>query len=217
MYRPSGIMRMTQAANALLLLLLVGTVDAQGPAPASHLHLQITRDGNFEVLSSRVKSGDSTIALMLFGVIGFGLATTMKHASDTELEQQAVPDAGAATCRYAFEQALNGHLQNNGFLIETERDKKLPVLEIAIVACGFRPLDRTSGEMSAFFESKFRFTQAGARRSKTPQHLFETGRLRAAWSEFENSPALAADELHRVLSRAGRKLANKIVYAHQEI
>ena len=215
MYGPSARTRIAQTATALLLLLAAGTVGARESAATSHLHLQITRDGKFEVFASRAKSGDTAIAIALLGFVGYGIVTSSKSENDTERERQVAPDAGPRTCRIGFEQALSSHLEKKGFAIEAEPDETLPVLEVAIVSCGFRTLDRSNGDMSAFFETKFRFTQAGARRSRKPQRLFETGKLRAAWSEYENSPALAADELQLVLSRAGQKLANKIVYSRE--
>lgn len=215
MYGSNGRTRITQAATALLLLLAAISVHAQQSAAASHLHLKITRNGNFEVFASRAKSRGETIGIALFGAVGLGIVMATKNASDSMREKQVVPKKNAATCRYAFEQALYDQLGKNGFVIQTEPDEKLPVLEVAIVACGFRPLNRNSEEMSAFFESKFRLTQAGERRSRTPQRHFEMDKLKANWSEFENSPTLAANELHQVLTRAGQKLSTKIVYARK--
>ncbi len=184
--------------------------DAAEPGRASSLHLEVTRDGEFEVLSSRSK--DHGVS-QLFGLIGVGIVSASRSASDGEREKAVAPDGDPALCRNGFERALSDHLEDNGFRIYVDRSDQLPSLEIEIVACGFRVVKRPKGEMAAFFDAEYRFTKAGAQRAKKQRRLFQVGEYRGAWTDFEQSPAFAAEEFQQVLEHAGRKLANRIVYS----
>ena len=206
--RSRTVSRVALVPYALSLLLTAGVADAA--PPVSHLYLKIVRDGDFEVFLSRSKGVDASV---LFGWVGITFMMDARHARDTKREAQVAPDSEATVCRNGFEWALQERLEEENFSIAIESNGQLPVLEVKIVACGFRVLNRSTAEMSAFFEAKYRFTQAGARRSTRAQRLLEIGDARAAWSEFEQSPALAADEIQQVLMQAGRKLANNIIYA----
>ena len=153
----------------LLALLTAGAADAA--APASQLYLKIVRDGDFDVLLSRSKGVNASI---LFGLVGYTLMQNSRHASDTEREAQVAPEAEAAICRNGFERALHDRLEEQGFDVAIEPNKQLPVLEVKIVACGFRVLNRSTAEMSAFFEATYRFRQAGSRRSTRSRAALRT-------------------------------------------
>ncbi len=201
---------MRHALCALVVIFILGSVEAAEPEGALSLHLKITRDGNFEVLSSRSKSYGMSV---LFGLVGVGVASASKGGRDNEREQAISSEALAANCRFEFERALYDHLENNGYVVDIDPSERSPSLEIEIVACGFRVVERRKGDLAAFFEAKYRFTRPGVARTKKSRRLFQMGEFRGGWMDFERSPTLAADEFQQVLARAGQKLANRIIYS----
>ena len=194
----------------LVVIFTLGSVEAAELEGASSLHLKITRDGNFEVLSARSKSYGVSV---LFGLVGAGVASASKGGRDNEREKAISSEALAANCRAEFERALYDHLENNSYVVDIDPSERSPSLEIEIVACGFRVVDRRKDDLAAFFEAKYRFTRPGVKRAKKSQRLFQMGEFRGEWMDFERSPTLAADEFQQVLARAGQKLANRIIYS----
>lgn len=201
---------MRQVLHALVLMFVFGGVDAAGPERAPSLHLKITRDGDFEVFSSRSKSYGISV---LFGLVGVGVASASKGGSDKEREKAVSSQASAVNCRTGFVRALYDHLVNNGYVVDNDPGELTPTLEIEIVACGFRVLERRKGDMAAFFEAKYRLVRPDSDRAKRSRRLFQVGEFRGGWMDFERSPALAVDEFQQVLARAGQKLANRIIYS----
>ncbi|MDD9998228.1 MAG: hypothetical protein OXP09_03540 [Gammaproteobacteria bacterium] len=207
-HRSSTVTRVALVPLSLWVLLTADVANAA--APVTNLYLSIVRDGEFEVILSRSKGVDASV---LFGWVGITLMMDSRHARDTEREALVAPGAEATVCRSGFERALRNRLEEKNFFVAIEPNRQLPVLKVKIVACGFRVLNRSTKEMSAFFDATYRLRQAGTRQSPRAQRLFVAGNVLAAWSEFEQSPALAADEFQQVQMRAGQTLANKIIFA----
>ena len=201
---------MRQVPYALVLLFVFGGVDAAGPERAPSLHLKITRDGNFEVFSFRSKSYGISV---LFGLIGVGVASATKDGKDNEREEAISSETNALNCRTGFERALYDRLEYHDYVVLTDPGERFPTLEVEIVACGFRVLERRKEDLAAFFEAKYRFTRPGIKRAKKPRRLFQVGEFRGGWMDFERSPTRAADEFQQVLARAGQTLANRIHYS----
>ncbi len=195
---------------ALALVFGSGSEEAVSSDRPSPLHLEITRDGEFKVLVSRSNSIGIGI---LFGLVGAGVATASQTGEDNKREAAVSSGADSANCRAGFESALRGHLESNGFALHNQPSDRSPKLEIEIIACGFRVLERHKGEIAAFFDAEYRIVSPDVERAGKPKRLFQTGEFRGGWMEFEASPTLAASEFKKVLERAGQKLANRIIYS----
>lgn len=201
---------MYQTLFALALVFGSCSANAANTDRPSSLHLEITRDGNFQVLASRARSHGIGI---LFGLVGVGVVSASKTGQDQERAAAVSSEAHAANCRSGFESALRDRLENSGFVFHNDPSDRSPSLEVEIIACGFRILERPKEEMAAFFEAKYRFVPHNADRAVKPKRLFQTGEFRGGWMEFEESPTLATSEFQKVLERAGQTLANRIVFS----
>lgn len=195
----------------VLLMWLPGMVIAERPAPASSLHLEIAKDGEFQVLLSRNQGpGASTIFL---GLLGYGVLAGSQASRDNARERAVAESITAVVCRDGFERELVNRLEGEGIVVESEPNSQTSSLTVRIVGCGFKVTDRTNETVSAYFEAEYVLGPSISEKRKKLKRLLVIGRRSAPWSEYERSGAVAAGEFQEVLSRAGRTLASRFIYS----
>lgn len=180
------------------------------PSIPRQLFVEIVKDGNFEVLLSRSKSG--TASAVFFGLIGGGIESASRASSDTQREKRVAGELAETSCRTRFESALTEHLRNNNTVIVDRETLGITRLSVEIVACGFKVMNRENEGLSAYFEATYHLTLSNEKKTKKPKRLLVVGKNRSQWIEYEQSGELAAQEFQQVLDKAGRKLANKVIY-----
>ena len=197
----------------ILLICLPSAAIAEHPAPANGLSLEITKDGEFQVLLSRNQGPGASF--LFLGLIGYGVLAGSQSSRDNAREEAVTVKMTAAVCRDEFERQLINHLEGKGVIVESEPNDHEHSLNVEIVGCGFKVTNRTIETVSAYFEAEYTLAPSNNVRSKKPNRLLVIGKHSARWSEFEQSKALAAEEFQEVLSRAGLILANRFIYSKE--
>ena len=201
------------ALFVLLGCISAGVQAADGPKRA----LVFVEDtGTFEVLYSRAES--SATGAVLFGLIGYGVEESTRASNDAKREEHILQFIDSGDCEAVTLRALGERLSEKGFEVEIRHEQAglaiddAYVLRVDVAACGFKMIDTTRDEMTSFVAVEYEVLRPGQRRGKNEQELIITGDEQAPWSKFENDAELAQGEFDAVRVKAGRRLANKLIY-----
>ena len=197
---------------AAILCNLFLSVSAADELPKA-VSLHVDRDGSFEVLHSRATS--TATSAVFFGLIGAAVTGGQESGEDREREAQLLPLFADATCRETFTTAFAHRLREKQVALLAPRPEEsvAPEIWVRIDACGFKLMDPDSGDLAAFFAAEYAILDAPAR--DTPRdrsRLLMIGRQRQTWEELTANGELAASLFDNVKVRAGRRLANKVIY-----
>ena len=178
--------------------------------------LRIEDDGEFEVLHARAEnSGTSTV---LFGLIGYGIEEGTRSNKDKVREEAIAGHLTDTDCRAGFESALVDRLREKGFepTVVTGKQKTDEsfdwVLKIRILACGFKKTDTTAEELSTFHLSTYELESGTKKLSEDRVDLLLTGTQIGSWEQILSDTIVADEEYLSVKNKAGRRIANKLIY-----
>lgn len=200
---------------ALLTLLPLAT---QAADDRGLVRVVIESDGEFEVLHARAKS--TATGVVLFGLIGYGIEESSRAGEDNEREQQALAFLPSSDCRSGFTEALLARLAERDYTTSMATDDAAAdnvdrKIRLKIRACGFKLANSTSDDVSAFFAASYAIDKAGEKPSRDMTDMLITGTVRSDWSNFVADPALATKEFESVRVRAGRRIANRVIYERE--
>lgn len=190
-----------------------GAVAADGPKRAV---VFIEDPGTFEVLYSRAES--SATGAVFFGLIGYGVEESARNSNDLKREEHVLQFIDSSDCDAVTVEALKARLGEKGFEVEVRHEKAGDALagayaiRLDVAACGFKMIDTTRDETSAFFAAEYEVLRPGQKRSKKEDELIVTGGEQVPWGRFESDGELARSEFEAVRVKAGRRLANKLIY-----
>jgi len=202
--------RFLVVAPLLLLCAQAAFGDGMDPKTAT---LHVEKTGKFQVLVSRVEtSGTSTV---LFGLIGAAVTSSVENNKDTARENELLPLIGDPSCEKVFRTSLANRLAEKGHTLAGEAQDSGPQIHLKIEACGFRIVDRETGEIAAFFAADYRLYDEPVSKARDLERLLLTGRNRYAWADLLDNPETVADEFRSIQSKAGRRIANKLIYSNR--
>lgn len=181
--------------------------------------IYIEKEGLFEVLHSRAKT--TSTGAVFFGLIGYTIEEGARNGKDTKRENEILAHIADAACRTEFEQALIDRLADKGYVADIaerwsdDNDGYDFSMRIRIHACGFKLVNSTSDELSAFYAARYSITPAGQKKNKMSDMLI-TGTTRGSWPNLLSEPDVAVTAFESVRIKAGRRLANRLIYRKQE-
>lgn len=87
-------------------------------------------------------------------------------------------------------------------------------LKIHIDQCGFKLVNQETGDIAAFISLRY-YDHRDSKVKK--QSLYVAGKKRAPFSAWEEDLELCQHELEATLRKAGKRLANKLIYRRSNI
>jgi len=190
--------------------------DTPGGAAPVTVELQVSAEGKFEVLHSRAKSTATGAAL--FGLIGAGIEEGNRAGKDKKREEEIIPLLEDTTCSPVLINAMAERLSEKGFKLHAP-DAGIQavgeiqnILHLKIVACGFKMVDSGTEDMAAFVAAKYYVIEPKQKKPKKMSPLLIFGKTRSIWEAILSNPESANAEFAAVKVKAGRRLANKIIY-----
>lgn len=183
---------------------------------ANSVVLFIERNGEFEVLHSRAET--TGIGFILFGLIGYGVEEGSRASEDASREDAIFAEVPEDACRSYFLEAFSERLKERQYEVKiiesrvTRVADNAYVIRLRISACGFRKVNTTSDELSAFFSGEYEILRPGESSSNDFQAIAITGQDRQDWNEFIGDVDSTIEEFRSVKAKAGRRLANKLIF-----
>lgn len=204
------------ALSALFVILSCPIVTASAADGPKRAVLFVEDTGTFEVLYSRAES--SATGAAFFGLIGYGIEESARNSNDSEREEHILQYIDDSGCDTVTVEALRGRLLEKGFEVEVRHEKAggapgdAYAIRVDMAACGFKMIDTTRDETSAFFAAEYEVLRPGQKRGKKKDEMIVTGDEKVPWGRFESDGELASTEFEAVRIKAGRRLANKLIY-----
>lgn len=203
------------------------------------LALVIASEGEFEVLFHRAQS--TVTGAAIGGLIGAAIEEGVRNSQDSDKKSQLLPHISDASCINHFRSALLEKLANKKIDVDEfpsstikakDKDDGLEsdpigniesnnydsfnlevnqqLLSINITNCGFKLVDLTSEKVAAFIDFKSSLTNKADSENKE-NNLF-LGKKSYTFETLVQANSNAEEELTSVLKKAGRRVANKIIY-----
>ena len=111
--------------------------------------------------------------------------------------------------------AFTARLRADGsFAVGEAKSKNGASVDIAIDECGFHLADSIGSQFASYVYLTLKFKPAAA--SAWSEKIQMSGRNRYEFDEIVNQSGLAQSELQDVLTRAGVRAADKIIYQKQQ-
>jgi hypothetical protein len=182
---------------------------------AEHIYYTLVKPGVFDVVYHRVDPAGAGSAAA--GLLGAAIQTSHQNSKDEEKQSLLQPHVSIDNCGDILIQAFQDKItkkQLPASLIESskELDKGSLVLEISVDGCGFRLTDSVGGLMSSHLLGKMRLTRKGESKPVLEERIFVTGKQQLTFNELLREPELLDPYLEAVLKKAGKRIANKVIY-----
>ena len=213
--------RRTSFISSITGLLLLAGLSAVGLADdsAKRVLVVIVDDGEFEVLHSRAKT--TLTGVVFFGLIGYGVEESSRVGEDNDREEQVLAYLPTSDCRTGFDEALVTKLADKGYdatIVATDKEAEGSfdrTIRLKIRACGFKLANSTSDDVSAFYAASYAIDKAGEKPTRGLTDMLVTGTFRADWPGIVAEPETAAAEFESIRTRAGRRIANRLIYERE--
>jgi len=184
------------------------------------IYIDIAGEGKFEVVYHRAKS--TATGAVIGGLIGAGIQSGIESGKDQEKTDQLAPLLEKGTWKVRFLDTLNDKLEAAGFeAIWVENKKDIGdgfILRIYPENYGFKMVDTSTHEVSAFIDFKASFTQGGSKNAGEgeKEQFYLTSNNRYVYENLLGESSLVNTDLSAVLEKAAKRLANKIIYSMKE-
>lgn len=193
---------------------------AESGAPAGQqVVLKLESSGEFEVLHSRAET--TATGLVLFGLIGYGIEESSRASEDKKREDAILIEVPEDVCHNHVVEAMTQRLAEKEYslaVVDTttaDSSDNTYVIRLKIDACGYRKINTTTDEISAFFAAEYQILNPGEKASKKLERLMITGSERKQWDDLVGDLDSAVEEFRLVKIKAGRRLANKLIYMNR--
>lgn len=176
----------------------------------------IEKTGKFEVLHNRAESTNTGAAL--FGLLGVAIEESNRTEKDNEREEEILEHIPDDACHNYLISAMTQRLAEKNYLMTVVEDKMGKpaddafAVRLSIDHCGYRIVNAETDELSAYIAGQYQVLEPGQKKHGTMQSVLVTGDLRATWDVILENFDLSVEEFRSVKSKAGRRLANKIIY-----
>ena len=172
---------------------------------------QVTNDhpGEFEVIYHRVTpKGIGAVA----GLIGVAIQQGIQSSDDSEMAKQVLASNPNLACDQPLLTALKSKLQSSGSYVldESANNEQDLVVEIDIADCGLRLADSNALQLSSYVNFTLKVRPPGG--ESWSEDIQISGRSRHSFDEFAHQQGLASTEVTDVLTRAGVRAADKLIY-----
>ncbi|MFC3194029.1 hypothetical protein ACFODZ_07230 [Marinicella sediminis] len=174
--------------------------------------VQLKNKGDFDVFFHRSQSNATGAAIG--GLIGAGIETGISKSKDMELEARLVEKLGEQNCHEQLIDSFTEKLEpadQYRLVGKDEADRNTLQLDIRIKDCGFKLVNSDSGELSAFVTLLVKLNTAKGKKL-FEEKFYLRSKQQNSFDEYLNDAELTASEFQQVITKAGKRLANKLIY-----
>lgn len=201
--------------NLIYLCLLIGLNTNALPNEKQSVSLNLNNGGKFDVLYHRAES--AATGIVLAGLIGYGIEEGIRGGKDGKKKDQLLSYISDPSCKNIFLSSLAEKLKKEGYDVSNSQSSenvkaghdKLS-LNIKINSCGFKLVNTDSKQVSAFID--FKTILYDGNKNPVKQKYIFFGKTKTPFEELLQSKLSIEKEFSSVLKKAGKRLANKIVY-----
>ncbi|MDX1506672.1 MAG: hypothetical protein R3358_00240 [Woeseiaceae bacterium] len=211
---------MTQIISRLLVLAAILACSSSWSQDGDGLNgkvvVYIEKTGKFEVLHNRAESTNTGAAL--FGLLGVAVEESGRTEKDNEREEAILEHIPDDACHNYLVSAMTARLAEKGYLMTVVEDKMGKAdddafaVRLKIDHCGYRIVNAETDELSAYLAGQYQVLEPGEKKRRSMESVLVTGDLRATWDVIVENPDASVSEFRAVKSKAGRRLANTIIY-----
>jgi len=185
-------------------------------ASEKRIILEVSQSRNYEVVYDRASSSATGAALA--GFVGAAIESGIDSGNDSKKRKKLDEFISDPACSTNLYDALKNKLSGANFEIidkstlSKKEIKKTLTLRVNVQQCGFKKTDTNTGAVSSFVRAKVGLKQ----HKKTVDNLGKTayllGKNQYSFESLLESGEQIQKELSSVLERAGKKIANKVIY-----
>lgn len=181
--------------------------------------LEISKEGSFEVLYDRATS--TATGAVLFGLVGAAIEEGVDQSNDKAKENQVLPHLDSPSCSTALLVAMQDTFSKDASYelvlpAGDAGDTTIPLaLKITINSCGFRIVNSTNKTVSAYADVKMELSQRDVKEPVEEEKILVHGGQRVSFTELISQPELINSEFTSVLQKAGKRVANKVIFHSQ--
>lgn len=194
----------------LISLILSAHVCAKKP---QKLNFSVSDAGTFDVLYHRPQS--TTTGVVIGGLIGGSIEEGVRKGKDVSKRNQLLEIITDSSCKERMLNSFVKKLEENDICITMEQDPKINKkstfwLDVKIQKCGVKKANSNKNEVFTFVEYKTTVKIKNVVHSKERYSI--VAKKKYEYEKLSTNAELLDAELTSVLIKAGKRLANKIIY-----
>lgn len=179
------------------------------------VNFSLTKSGEFDVVYHRVDPAGAGAAAG--GLIGAAIQTGHQSGKDRDKLEVVRPHITLNSCgdilMASFKEKFEKKSISSKEMISGHKFKKGDlILKIGIDACGFKLTNSVDKLLSSYVLGKVVFTRKGEKTPLLKERLYLTGKKQFSFDELLNDSDQIDLRLEKILSKAGKRIANKIIY-----
>jgi len=214
---PCGLKKSWRKCALYAIFIMAGNLSPQVvfAAPIT-LEYSLEKTGEFLVLYSRAVSNATGAALG--GLIGASIQAGVENGKDKRKEEQVLEHLASSDCAPFLETSFLENLVATGdYEIVEKTSGKSPEdpdlkVELTIDRCGFKLVNSERMLIAAFAEARYRIYSPSESKPKKADRLLLLGKSRTTWDGLLDEQTEIPLRFERVLEKAGKRLANKVIY-----
>ena len=207
--------------KTLLLFTMFGILfGVSTAADDKKIFIKFNSRDKFDVLYHRVES--TATGAVIFGLIGAGIEEGVRSNKDKEKKSQILEHMDNPSCNKKFLSSLQKKLTDKGYESKLVKDgdnnnvtENDLLLEVKTNLCGFKMVDTTADKVAAFINFSADLKKDGKSIPFDENYTF-TGKKSYSFHQLLDSDVNLDNEFEDVLVRAGKRLANKVIYRKGE-
>ena len=171
--------------------------------------------GKFDVIYHRANS--NATGAVIAGLIGAGIQASVESNKDANKVKELRPLVDKGSWKTYFLDILNSKLVSKGYEALWNDGKSKPknglILKLYPDNYGFKLVDTTMMLMSAYVEFGATLSYLGGRELEgEKQHFYITSKDKRSYESFVADKSIVNSDLQSALSKAAKRIANKIIY-----
>ncbi len=177
------------------------------------INLSISNEGKFDVNYHRFAS--TNYGAIIGGLVGASIDSGIRKGKDTKKKNELLKTLSDSTCKTRLVEQFVNKLINNEFTVVLEQSNKKNKkstfwLDINIIKCGYKMVNSSTEEMSAYVE--FKTVIRTNNKVVTKKKYSIKAKKQYNYQKLVKDTQIINTELGLVLIKAGKRLANKIIY-----
>lgn len=193
------------------LLVLLYSFPALSDAPQS-IAIVFEDEGKVDVLYHRAMS--TSTGAVIGGLIGAAVEEGVRDGKDDKKLALILPHLRDPVCTKQFLLALTEKLEAGGYQpMYSEDSQSSPlILQIDIDSCGFKMVNTSTQKVSAFISFEAKLMSVKKREPELEEKFYLNSKEHYQFEELVATSEKIQPEFDLALEKAGRRLANKIIY-----
>lgn len=190
-------------------LICIALVSIPLSADVKKLNVGVSKEGKFEVFYSRAKS--NTTGAALAGLIGAAIQSSAESSNDNAKTQALLAKIQDSSCSSRLLETLQEKLAEKDYQVDLTDEKSPPNLDINIEYCGFKMVNTQTYLMSPFIRLEIKYSGED-KADKFDELILITGKKELSYGVLSDADSEIEADFADVLHKAGKRIANKIIY-----